>query len=140
HGSQPQRAAPWDFSEEEQLKVRQALPSFHAGQRELIFSNIPVVVEGPTDAAVVLNAATRLSLPLGAAGIGVTAMGGKYQLLAFRALLTSLAKAHARFVLDLDAVVDTKAMTCLDDDSRVQGYLSSAGIGERTLTKVIGEL
>src|SRR5690606_8773793 len=89
HSSPPERAAPWRFSAEEQLKVRQALPAFHAGQRELLFSNVPIAVEGPSDVSVIMNVATRLSLPLGAAGIGVTAMGGKYQLLAFRALLGS---------------------------------------------------
>jgi predicted ATP-dependent endonuclease of OLD family len=67
----PRRASPWEFTTEEQLKVRQALPSFHAGQRELLFSNVPVVAEGPTDVAVIMNAATKLGLPLGAAGIGV---------------------------------------------------------------------
>lgn len=140
HGSSPQRAVPWQFPPEARLKIRQCLPSFHAGQRELIFSNVPIVVEGPTDVAVLMNVAAKLSLPLGAAGIGVAAMGGKYQLLAFRSLLGSLAKPNARFILDLDALVDTKALFCLDDDPLVVAHLASAGMGDRTLSKVIGEL
>ncbi len=140
HSAVPERAAPWRFSAEEQLKIRQSLPSFHAGQRELLFSNIPIVVEGAADVAILMNVATKLSLPLGAAGIGVTAMGGKYQLLAFRALLGSLAKPNARFVLDLDAVIETKAMSCLDRDDRVTAFLASCGLGDRTLTYIIGEL
>lgn len=140
NASPPRRAQISEFSSEELMKVRQALPSFNAAQRELLFSNTPIVVEGPTDAAVLLNIATKLELPLGAAGLGVTSMGGKYQLLAFRALLNSLAKPNARFILDLDAATDTKAMHCLDGDSRVCDYLAAAGSGERTLSKVIGEL
>ena len=140
HSDLPVRAAPWGFSVEEQTKIQQALPSFHAAQRELLFSNAPVVMEGPSDVAVLMNVATKLALPLGAAGIGVTAMGGKYQLLAFRALLGSLAKLNARFVLDLDAAIDSKALHCLDSDARVVGHLASKGMGDRTLTRLVGEL
>jgi hypothetical protein len=140
HSSTPERASPWSFTAEEQLKVKQCLPAFHAGQRELLFSNIPVVVEGPSDVSIVMNVATKLALPLGAAGIGITSMGGKYQLLAFRSLLGSLAKPSARFVLDLDAVVDTKAVSCLDSDARIIAHLASVGHGDRSFTRVIGEL
>ncbi|MHB1605797.1 MAG: ATP-dependent nuclease [Leptospirales bacterium] len=140
HSSIPERTDPWRFSPEEKLKIRQALPSFHAGQREVLFSNIPFIVEGPSDLAIISNIATRLSLPLGAAGIGLTAMGGKNQLLAYRALLGSLAKTNARFILDLDAVVDTKAISCLENDNRVKAHLAANGMGDRTLTRIIGEL
>lgn len=140
HSAPPQRASPWRFSPAEKLKVKQALPSFHAGQRELLFSNVPIVLEGPFDVSVLMNTATRLSLPLGAAGIGLTSMGGKYQLLAYRALLGSLIKPEARFVLDLDAVTDAKAIHCLDSDPRVAAHLESVGVGDRSLTKVVGEL
>jgi len=139
-GVAPRRATPDLFGEEDKLKIKQALPSFHAAQRELLFSNTPIVVEGSFDAAVLMNVATRLELPLGAAGIGLTAMGGKYQLRAFRALTTALAKPQARFILDLDAAVDTKALNCLDEDQRVTTYLRDHGLGDRTLTKIIGEL
>lgn len=139
-GNPPQRATPESFDAEDQLKIRQALPSFHAGQRELLFSHTPVVVEGAFDASIVVNVATRLDLPLGAAGIGLTAMGGKYQLRAYRALTSSLAKRNARFILDLDAAIDTKALGCLDSDPRVIAKLSSRGLGDRTLTRVMGEL
>jgi predicted ATP-dependent endonuclease of OLD family len=98
HSLPPERASPWSFTSEEQLKVKQCLPAFHAGQRELLFSNIPIVVEGPGDVSIIMNVATKLALPLGAAGIGITSMGGKYQLLAFRSLLRSFAKPNARFV------------------------------------------
>ncbi len=136
----PRRATAEEFSEEERLKVRQILPSFHSGQREFLFSSTPFVVEGARDAAVLLNVATRLQLPLGAAGIGVVPMGGKYQLLAFRALARALGKEDVRFVLDLDAALDTKTLHCLDSDPRVMGLLASKGLGDRTLTKLIGEL
>lgn len=139
-GGSPRRATPDLFGEEDKIKIKQALPSFHAAQRELLFSNTPIIVEGPFDAAVLMNVATRLDLPLGAAGIGLTAMGGKYQLRAFRALTTALAKPNARFILDLDAVLDTKAINCLDDDPRVVNRLSERGLGDRTLTKIMGEL
>jgi len=139
-GSAPRRATPDLFEEEDKLKIKQALPSFHAAQRELLFSNTPVVVEGSFDAAVLMNVASRLELPLGAAGIGLTAMGGKYQLRAFRALTTALSKPQARFILDLDAAVDTKALSCLDGDPRVMANLRERGLGDRTLTRVIGEL
>jgi len=125
---------------EEVLKVRQALPSFHAGQRELLFCNTPILVEGSTDAAVLLNVATKLELPLGAAGLGIAPMGGKYQLLAYRALLNSLAKPNARFVLDMDAAVTPQVLNCLDIDDRVVQHLAASGSGERTLSKVSGEL
>ena len=136
----PQRVQLSELSDEELIKVRQALPSFHAAQRELLFCNAPIVVEGPTDSAILLNVATKLELPLGAAGLGVASMGGKYQLLAFRALLKSLAKPNARFILDLDAVTDTKVLHCLDSEAQVIEHLASAGFGERTLSKVAGEL
>jgi hypothetical protein len=139
-GAAPRRATPDSFGTEDKLKIKQALPSFHASQRELLFSNTPIVLEGSSDAAVLMNVTTRLELPLGAAGIGLTAMGGKYQLRAFRALTSALAKPQARFILDLDAVVDTKALSCLDEDQRVIKYLSEEGLGDRTLTKIIGEL
>ena len=67
-------------------------------------------------------------------------MGGKYQLRAFRALTTALSKPQATFILDLDAAVDTKARSCLDGDSHVIADLRERGLGDRTLTKVIGEL
>lgn len=139
-GTPPRRAAPNLFPEEDRLKIKQALPSFHAAQRELLFSTTPIVVEGSFDLGVLMNVASRLELPLGAAGIGLTAMGGKYQLRAFRAITTALAKPQARFILDLDAVVDTKALNCLDDDGRVVTYLGSCGFGDRTLTRIVGEL
>ena len=139
-GTQPRRATPDLFDEEDTLKMRQALPSFHAAQRELLFSNTPVVVEGPFDAAVLMNVASRLELPLGAAGIGLTTMGGKYQLRAFRALTSALGKPQTRFILDLDAAVDAKALSCLDADPRVIGFLQERGLGDRTLTKLVGEL
>lgn len=139
-GKPPRRATPELFSEEERLKVKQALPSFNAAQRELLFSNAPIVVEGPSDASVFMNLASRLELPLGAAGIGVTAMGGKYQLRAFRALLSALAKTEARFVLDLDAVVEGNTINCLDSDRRVVAFLSGRGLGERSLSRIVGEL
>lgn len=139
-GTPPRRATPNLFDEEDKLKIKQALPSFHAAQRELLFSTTPIVVEGSFDLAVLMNVASRLELPLGAAGIGLTAMGGKYQLRAFRALTTALAKPQARFILDLDAVVDTKVLNCLDDDDRVVAYLGIRGLGDRTLTRVVGEL
>lgn len=139
-GTAPRRATPDSFDDEDKLKMRQALPSFHAAQRELLFSNTPVVVEGPFDAAVLMNVASRLELPLGAAGIGLTTMGGKYQLRAFRALTAALGKPQTRFILDLDAAVDAKALSCLDADLRVIGLLRERGLGDRTLTKLIGEL
>lgn len=139
-GTPPRRATPDSFDDEDKLKMRQALPSFHAAQRELLFSNTPVVVEGPFDAAVLMNVASRLELPLGAAGIGLTTMGGKYQLRAFRALTAALGKPQTRFILDLDAAVDAKALSCLDADPRVIGLLRERGLGDRTLTKLIGEL
>jgi hypothetical protein len=136
----PQRVQLQSLNNEERLKVRQALPSFHAAQRELIFSNVPIVVEGITDSSILLNLAAKLDLPLGAAGIGVAAMGGKYQLFAYRALLSALAKSQARFVLDLDSAVDPQVMHYLDEDPRVQQHLASAGSGERSLSKEAGEL
>ncbi len=139
-GTPPRRATPDSFDDEDKLKMRQALPSFHAAQRELLFSNTPVVVEGPFDAAVLMNVASRLDLPLGAAGIGLTTMGGKYQLRAFRALTAALGKPQTRFILDLDAAVDAKALSCLDTDPRVINLLRERGLGDRTLTKLIGEL
>lgn len=139
-GTPPRRATPDSFDDEDKLKMRQALPSFHAAQRELLFSNTPVVVEGPFDAAVLMNVASRLELPLGAAGIGLTTMGGKYQLRAFRALTAALGKPQTRFILDLDAAVDAKALSCLDADPRVIDLLRERGLGDRTLTKLIGEL
>lgn len=139
-GTPPRRATPDSFDDEDKLKMRQALPSFHAAQRELLFSNTPVVVEGPFDAAVLMNVASRLELPLGAAGIGLTTMGGKYQLRAFRALTAALGKSQTRFILDLDAAVDAKALSCLDADPRVIDLLHKRGLGDRTLTKLIGEL
>lgn len=139
-GTPPRRATPDSFDDEDKLKMRQTLPSFHAAQRELLFSNTPVVVEGPFDAAVLMNVASRLELPLGAAGIGLTTMGGKYQLRAFRALTSALGKPQTRFILDLDAAVDAKALSCLDADPRVINLLRERGLGDRTLTKLIGEL
>jgi predicted ATPase len=139
-GASPSRAAPDAFDEEDRLKIRQALPSFHAAQRELLFSNTPIILEGPFDASILMNVAARLELPLGAAGIGLTSMGGKYQLRAFRALTSALAKPNARFILDLDAVIDAKALNCLDADQRVIKTLQTRGLGDRTLTRVIGEL
>jgi hypothetical protein len=139
-GTTPRRATPDVFGEEDRLKIKQALPSFHAAQRELLFSTTPIVVEGSFDLAVLMNVASRLELPLGAAGIGLTAMGGKYQLRAFRALTSALAKPHARFILDLDAVVDTKVLNCLDDDERVVAHLRDRGLGDRSLTRIVGEL
>jgi ABC-type uncharacterized transport system ATPase subunit len=139
-GALPRRASPDTFDAEDRLKIRQALPSFHAAQRELLFSHTPIVVEGVFDSTVVANISTRLDLPLGAAGIGLTAMGGKYQLRAYRALTSALAKANARFILDLDAVIDTKALNCLDSDPRVIAELTRRGLGDRTLTRVMGEL
>jgi len=136
----PKRAQPSDLSEEEQIKVRQALPSFNSAQRELLFSNAPIIMEGPTDTAILMNVASRLELPLGAAGLGIAPMGGKYQLLAFRALMSSLAKPNARFIVDLDAATDAGVLHCLDDDQRVIAHLVEAGLGERTLSKVAGEL
>jgi predicted ATP-dependent endonuclease of OLD family len=131
-GKPPRRATPELFSDEERLKVKQALPSFNAAQRELLFSNAPIIVEGPSDASVLMNLASRLELPLGAAGIGVTAMGGKYQLRAFRALLSALAKTEARFVLDLDAVVETNAINCGSCKGCVEGH-AIAGTGSGNL-------
>ncbi len=139
-GAPPRRATPETFEDEDRIKIRQALPSFHAAQRELLFSHTPIVVEGAFDSSIVMNVATRLDLPLGAAGIGLTAMGGKYQLRAYRALTSALAKENARFILDLDAVIDTKALNCLDSDPRVAAELSRRGLGDRTLTRVMGEL
>lgn len=139
-GAPPKRATPDVFDAEDRLKIKQALPSFHAAQRELLFSSTPVVVEGAFDASIVMNVATRLEIPLGAAGIGLTSMGGKYQLRAFRALTAALAKPNARFILDLDAVIDTKALSCLDSDPRVVANLQQRGLGDRTLTKIMGEL
>ncbi len=139
-GAPPRRATPDVFEEEDQRKMKQALPSFHAAQRELLFSNTPVVVEGPFDAAVLMNVTSRLELPLGAAGIGLTTMGGKYQLRAFRALTSALGKSQTRFILDLDAAVDAKALNCLDADPRVVDRLRERGLGDRTLTKLVGEL
>ena len=138
--SPPRRAEYSELSTEDRLKVQQALPSFHAAQREPLFSNSPIIVEGPTDSAVLLNVAAKLELPLGAAGLGIAAMGGKYQLQAFRALMISLSKPATRFVVDLDAATDTKSLHCLDADSRVVAHLAAAGAGGRTLTQIAGEL
>ena len=136
----PVRAHLSHLSDEEVLKVRQALPSFHAAQREMLFSHSPIIVEGPKDSTILLNVAAKLDMPLGAAGIGVASMGGKYQLLAFRALCRLFAKPEARFVLDLDAVTDASVLHCLDDDSAVIEYLATAGSGDQTLSKLAGEL
>ena len=54
-----------------------------------------------TDSSVLLNVATKIDLLLGAAESALQPSGGRCQLFAFRALLSSLAKAGARFVLDL---------------------------------------
>lgn len=138
--NQPQRTQLEKLSAEETLKLKQALPSFHAGQRELLFSGTPVLMEGSTDSSVLLNVATKLELPLGAAGIGIAPMGGKYQLLAYKALLRSIGKPNARFILDLDAAITPSVLNCLDSDAAVVGYLAQAGSGERTLSKIAGEL
>lgn len=139
-GAPPQRTQLEKLSAEEILRLKQALPSFHAGQRELLFSGTPVLVEGSTDSSVLLNVATKLELPLGAAGIGIAPMGGKYQLLAYRALLRSIAKPNARFILDLDAAITPSVLHCLDSDGAVMEYLAKAGSGERTLSRLSGEL
>jgi hypothetical protein len=136
----PQRTQLEKLGAEEILKLKQALPSFHAGQRELIFSGTPILVEGSTDSSVLLNVATKLELPLGAAGIGIAPMGGKYQLLAYRALLRSIAKPNARFILDLDSAITPNVLHCLDADMAVMDYLARAGSGERTLSSLAGDL
>ncbi|MBK9250543.1 MAG: hypothetical protein IPM70_01130 [Proteobacteria bacterium] len=120
--------------------MRQALPAFHAGQRELLFCNTPILVEGPSDSSVLLNVATKLELPIGAAGLGVAPMGGKYQLLAYRALLGSLAKTSSRFVLDRDTAVSPQVLSCLDNDERVVAYLAKQGLGGQSLSAISGAL
>jgi hypothetical protein len=101
---------------------------------------VPILVEGSTDSAILLNVATKIELPLGAAGIGVAALGGKRQLFAFRALLASLVKSEARFILDLDAAVDANVLHTLDADPSVVSHLAAAGSGGRTLSQESGEL
>jgi hypothetical protein len=139
-GAPPKRAGLDGLNSEQLLKIRQALPSFHATQRELIFSATPILVEGATDSSILLNVATKVELSLGAAGVGIAAMGGKSQLFAFRALLMSLAKSKTRFILDQDAAVDAKVLHALDDDPAVIGHLAAAGSGGRTLSQEAGEL
>ncbi len=139
-GFTPQRARLDEMGEEEIRKVTQALPSFHAAQRELIFSSTPVLLEGSTDTSIVLNVATKINIALGAAGIGVAPLGGKTKLFAFRSILRLLAKPRARFVLDLDAAFDTNSLQSLDREPEVSAALAAAGAGGRTLTQEMGEL
>jgi len=138
--SAPRRIDLSSLSPEEQIKMKRALPTFQTLQREMLFCETPIFVEGPGDLAVMEAVVSRLDLPLGAAGIGLASMGGKGQLFAYRALTKGLAKDRARFILDLDAGFDANCLKAIQDDPRVVAALASAGAGGNTLTQEVGEL
>ena len=125
-----------DYSEPRQVaRVAPELPwqEFAAGRvnshgKQLFFSDNPIFVEGPLDAAMIEALMEARGISAAAAGGCIIDCGGAEVVNDYLMLCRALGK-KAHFVYDLDSVFKGRLRSRVKDDDSVRDLLTAAGVG-----------
>ena len=135
-----------DYSVPKQVaRVAPELPweEFAAGRvnshgKQLFFSDNPIFVEGPLDAAMIEALMEARGISAAAAGSCIIDCGGAEVVNDYLMLCQALGK-EAHFVYDLDCVFVGRLRSRVKDDDSVQDLLAAAGVG-LDFSKYVGKL
>ena len=104
------------------------IPRLNAHNKQLFFSDNPVFVEGPHDAAIVQALMEARGVSAAGAGSCIIDAGGVEVVNDYLRLCLGLGK-QACFIYDLDSLFKGKLRSCISDDETIQGFLALAGMG-----------
>ena len=135
-----------DYSMPKQVaRVAPELPweEFAAGRvnshgKQLFFSDNPIFVEGPLDAAVIEALMEARGISTAAAGSCIIDCGGAEVVNDYLMLCRALGK-NAHFVYDLDSVFVGRLRSRVGDDDSVRDLLTGAGVGS-DFSEYVGKL
>ena len=106
--------------------------------KQLFFSDNPVFVEGPHDAAIVQGLIEARGVSIAGAGSCIIDAGGVEEVNNYLNLCIGLGK-QAYFIYDLDSLFKGKLRSCIRNDESIQSFLASTGLGS-SFAKAFGLL
>ena len=107
------------------LPVARRLNAHH---KQLFFSDNPIFVEGILDAYLIEAMQEARGVSVAGAGSCIIDVGGCEEVNRYLKLCQRLGK-KAHFLYDLDSLFSGHIRDCIKDDSSVQSFLASAGLG-----------
>lgn len=121
----------------------------NAHHKQLFFSDNPIFVEGILDAYLIEAMQEVRGVSVAGAGSCIIDVGGCEEVNRYLKLCQRLGK-KAHFLYDLDSLFSGHIRDCIKDDTSVQSFLASAGLGndfgkycgelEKRLTDIITEI
>ena len=121
----------------------------NAHHKQLFFSDNPIFVEGILDAYLIEAMQEARGVSVAGAGSCIIDVGGCEEVNRYLKLCQKLGK-KAHFLYDLDSLFSGHIRDCIKDDTSVQSFLASAGLGndfgkycgelERQLTDIITQI
>ncbi len=100
----------------------------NAHHKQLFFSDNPVFVEGIHDAWLIEAMMDARGASVAGAGSCIIDAGGAEEVNQYLKLCLGLGK-HAHFLYDLDSLFHGNLRGCIRDDTSIQSFLASAGLG-----------
>ena len=110
----------------------------NAHHKQLFFSDNPIFVEGILDAYLIEAMQEARGVSVAGAGSCIIDVGGCEEVNRYLKLCQKLGK-KAHFLYDLDSLFTGHIRDCIKDDTSVQSFLASAGLGN-DFGKYCGEL
>ena len=107
------------------LSVARRLNAHH---KQLFFSDNPIFVEGILDAYLIEAMQEARGVSVAGAGSCIIDVGGCEEVNRYLRLCQKLGK-KAHFLYDLDSLFSGHIRDCIKDDTSVQSFLASAGLG-----------
>jgi len=125
------------LADEDELRIKRLLPRLNTHHKQFFFASRPVFVEGYVDQQLFSLIQEKRGKLLGASGACIIDVGGKAELDLFFRICKKL-NIDARFIADLDILMEGKLRQSVSEDNRCQDYLQKEGLGT-DLMQVIGE-
>ena len=123
---------------EDEKRIKRLLPRLNTHHKQLFFATSPIFVEGYRDQQIFSLIQEKRGKIIGASGSSIIDVGGKEDLDTFFRLCKKL-ELDARFITDLDTLLEGKLRQSISQDDRCREYLSKEGLGN-DLMRTIGNL
>jgi AAA domain, putative AbiEii toxin, Type IV TA system len=119
-------------------RLASLVPRLNVHHKQLFFSDNPIFVEGILDAQLIGTMQEARGVSVAGAGSCIIDAGGCEEVNKYLELCSALGKS-AHFLYDLDSLFLGNLRSCVKDDSVVQSFLATAGVGN-DFAKYCGEL
>lgn len=128
----------YDLDHEKSSRIQSLVSRLNVHHKQLFFSDNPIFVEGILDAQFVAALQEARGVSIAGAGSCIIDAGGSEEVNKYLDLCIAFGK-KAYFLYDLDSLFRGNLKACVTDETVVQGFLATAGVGGN-FSKYCGEL